>query len=100
MHRANIVSVASSMAINVRTLQREFKAEGTSFHDLISDVRLDLCLGYLGSSDLTVAQISNMLGYSSPSAFIRWFRPRFDMPPQAWRDTQAMGASIGKSASN
>ena len=89
MGKASIASVARTMGKNVRTLQREIDASGTNFKTLLSEIRHDLCLGYLRGSDHSIARISEQLGYSSPPAFIRWFKSRLGMPPQEWRDTQA-----------
>jgi AraC-like DNA-binding protein len=33
----------------------------------------------------SLQRVSELLGYSSPSSFTRWFIARFGMPPQQWR---------------
>lgn len=86
MGRASIDSVARAMNRNVRTLQRDLRAEGTVFKTLLSEIRVRLALGHLSSGDLSVDEVSARLGYASPSAFIRFFRERFGVAPGAWRD--------------
>ena len=49
------------------------------------DVRRELVQRYLENPRHTLVRISQMLGYSSPSAFTRWFGAQFGMAPQRWR---------------
>lgn len=100
MGKATIASVARATGKNVRTLQREIDASGTSFKALLSDIRHDLCQSYLRGSDHSIARISEQLGYSSPPAFIRWFRTRFGIPPQEWREMQSAEDNRQQSAAS
>jgi len=83
--RASIEQIAESMAINVRTLQRQLGAEGTVFSDLLNEVRKDLVMRYLASPGYSLTLIAEMLGYSQLSSFTRWFAGQFGMSPTAWR---------------
>ena len=73
----------------MRTIQRKLAQEGTSFKDLVEDVRKNLALEYLRSTVLSVEEIALRLGYSdAPSfshAFKRWTgsSPRDSRRPSA-----------------
>ena len=60
MGRATIEQVAITHGVNVRTLQRRLEAAHTSFSDI--------------------------LGYSMPSSFTRWFISQFGIAPMTWRN--------------
>jgi AraC-like DNA-binding protein len=88
MGRATIEQIAQAQGINVRTLQRRLEDEGdTSFSKLINSVRRELVIRYMENPGYSLARIADMLGYSLPSSFTRWFIAQFGMPPAAWRST-------------
>lgn len=69
-----INDISDATGISVRTLQNRLTRQGTSFKEIKDKVRYDLALKYLRSSDLCLAEISEILGYSELSAFSRSFR--------------------------
>ena len=85
MGRATIEQIAQSQGMNVRTLQRRLEEDGASFSELINHVRRDLVIRYLENPGYTLGRITDMLGYSMPSSFTRWFISQFGMPPAVWR---------------
>ncbi|WP_449431920.1 AraC family transcriptional regulator [Pseudomonas putida] len=85
MGRATIEQIAQSQGMNVRTLQRRLGEEGASFSDLINSVRKDLVVRYLENPGYSLGRIADMLSYSMPSSFTRWFISQFGLPPAAWR---------------
>lgn len=95
MGRASIEQVAQNLGLHVRTLQRHLKADGTSFHELLNEVRRDLVIRYLETPDYPLGQIAEMLGYAVPGSFTRWFNAQFGMSPAAWR---AAGRAVSKAA--
>ncbi|WP_442114083.1 AraC family transcriptional regulator [Pseudomonas sp. NUPR-001] len=85
MGRATIEQVAQTQGMNVRTLQRRLEECGITFSDLINSVRRDLVIRYLENPSYSLGRIADMLGYSMPSSFTRWFIAQFGMPPATWR---------------
>ena len=85
MGRATIDQVAHLHGINVRTLQRRLEASQTSFSILTNDVRRALVFRYLQNMNYSLGQVSDILGYSMPSSFTRWFISQFGISPTAWR---------------
>ena len=73
---ANLENVAAQLGMSPRTLSRKLAAEGTSFFRVLEDLRKSLSKSYLKDSDLVLAEIAFLLGYSGLSsfndAFKRW----------------------------
>ena len=73
---ASLETIADRLCTTPRTIQRKLASEDTSFKELVEDVRKNLSLEYLRSTDLSVEEIALRLGYSdAPSfshAFKRW----------------------------
>jgi AraC-like DNA-binding protein len=83
--RATCESIAAGLGRSMRTLQRELSEAGFSFTDLLNEVRHDLARRYVANTSYSLAQVATMLGYSSHSAFTRWFGASFGCTPEAWR---------------
>ncbi|WFU45687.1 AraC family transcriptional regulator ligand-binding domain-containing protein (plasmid) [Bradyrhizobium sp. CB82] len=68
----------SEMAIRLgmsdRTLRRRLQLEGTSFRDLIDELRMEVAIRYLRDTTLSVEDISTSLGFSDPTHFRQAFR--------------------------
>lgn len=86
MGRANVQHVAQSLGLSVRTLQRQLDTENTSFSDLLHQVRSELAQRYLRNPHYNLTRISELLGYSTLSAFTRWFHSSFGQAPTVWRN--------------
>lgn len=74
-------SVAQLANFSQRSLQRRLAEAGTTFQQLRDQVRADIALKYLRQSNLRVTQISEILGYSQPSAFTRAFSRQHGCTP-------------------
>jgi len=89
----NQVAVASAFGLSSRTLHRRLAALGTSFQDLLDEVRCEMACRLLENTTLPVAQVALMLGYSEVSAFTRSFKRRLACGPGAWRASRGPGIS-------
>lgn len=83
--RATIEQVAEDLGLNVRTLQRRLEDTGSTFTELVDEVRRHLVLRYMENSGYSLGRIAELLGYSMPSSFTRWFSAQFGMAPARWR---------------
>lgn len=83
--RATIEKVADCMAFNPRTLQRRLAHEGTSFQRLLDETRQGMARGYLEDPSISMAQMSELLGYADASGFSRAFSRWFGVPPLQWQ---------------
>jgi AraC-like DNA-binding protein len=79
-----IEKIAARMGVTPRTMQRRLKDDATSFNALRENVRQELVSEYL-DQDLSIAEISFLLGFSQPSAFFRAFKRWTGLTPQESR---------------
>lgn len=77
--------VARAFAMHHRTLGRRLQAEGTTFQNILKDVRYDVACQLLRDTDNTVGEIATALGYGGGSPFTRAFRQWSGLPPVEWR---------------
>ncbi|RYE87684.1 MAG: AraC family transcriptional regulator, partial [Myxococcales bacterium] len=73
--------VARETATSVPTLRRRLTAEGTTFRDLVQDVRMSHALALLQNTDTPVLHVALATGYASASRFTARFRARFGYLP-------------------
>lgn len=85
---ASLPQVARRLELSPRTLQRQLSASGTSFSELVADVRLDTACHLLARSDLSLATIASQLGYTGPSSFSRCFMRLMKIQPAVYRRQQ------------
>jgi AraC-like DNA-binding protein len=75
-HSPSMENVARQLATTVRTLNRKLHVEGTSFTQILDDVRCNLASEYLRSTRLSIEDISELVGFSEAAnfrhAFHRW----------------------------
>ena len=79
--------MAEAAGISRRSLQRKLAQQNLAYSQLVKDTRIRLAARWLETSDTTVTDISNALGYNDMSNFIRAFRQRTGVSPQAYRNT-------------
>lgn len=80
-----ISMLARTMGMSTRTLQRRLGGEGTSFENIVDDVRRELTLQHLLDSKLSSYEIAGLVGFVEPSPFFRAFRRWFGCTPTEWR---------------
>jgi AraC-like DNA-binding protein len=81
-------SLARQLSMSRRTMVRRLEDEGTTFKELLEDVRRSKALQYVRCSDLSMAQIAETLGFSQVSAFHRAFRRWTGQTPLEYRRAQ------------
>lgn len=86
MGRASVEQIASGLGVNVRTLQRKLDESGTSFSDVLNEVRCELAQRYITHTSYSMGRVAEQLGYSNLSSFTRWFNAQFDCAPTLMRE--------------
>ena len=81
----SLTSVSRGLGVGPRTVQRQLKAEGVSFAELVDEVRATLAREYLRDPEVTISEVAYLLGFSELSAFSRAFRRWTGRSPQAFR---------------
>lgn len=73
--------VAKLLSMHRRTLDRRLRALGTTFQELLDEVRFEAACQLLDSARTPITEIAASLGYAETSAFSRAFRRWSGMSP-------------------
>jgi AraC-like DNA-binding protein len=84
----SIEAVADEIGVHKRTLQRRLQETGTTFGDLLDEVRADVAKHYVATGQLPLTRIALLLGFSDQSAFNHAFRRWFQRSPTEWADAR------------
>ncbi|HVK84637.1 MAG TPA: AraC family transcriptional regulator ligand-binding domain-containing protein [Kofleriaceae bacterium] len=85
---AELARVARRVAMSTRTVQRRLEELGTSYQDLVEDLRASLARTLLRDRTHSIVEVALELGYADLKSFYRAFRRWTGMPPGQWRATQ------------
>lgn len=77
--------LAEQMGCNRRTLHRKLAQEDATFDAVLHSVRSELAVQVLQNRQVRLASAADALGFSSGSAFSRWFLDSFGKRPSEWR---------------
>lgn len=80
--------VSHSLAMTPQTLRRRLRQEGQGYQALKDALRRDAAIEYLARPDLSLIDISAMLGFSEPSTFHRAFKKWAGVAPGEYRNTR------------
>ena len=83
--RARCETVARSLDMSTRTLQRRLAQCDTNFRKLIDAARMNEALQLLADARVPLSTLAERLGYAEPSAFSHAVRSHFGMSPRALR---------------
>mgnify|MGYP006075754873 FL=1 len=78
-------AVANKLSLGARTMRRRLNELGTSYQRILDDVRRELAIEYLRTTNLTVQEIAELLGYSEVTNFRRAFMRWVEMSPYQYR---------------
>ena len=80
----SIEAVADELGMHKRTLQRRLQETGTTFAELLDEVRADVAKHYVATGRLPLTRVALLLGFSDQSAFNHAFRRWFQRSPTEW----------------
>lgn len=81
----SLKQVAQIVGMAPRTLQAHLGEAGTSFRDVITSARLERAKLYLCATNMPIASVSALAGYSDERSLYRAFRRSYDTTPDAIR---------------
>ena len=87
-------AMADVLTMHRRTLNRRLKEQGTTFREVLEDVRFEAARQLLSATQLVLDDIAAALGYAGASPFTRAFRRRSGTTPGKWRD-EAQARHVG-----
>jgi AraC-like DNA-binding protein len=82
---ATAPGLATRLTLSVRTLHRALAAEGTSYRQLLDQLRLEAAERHLADDRISVAEVAFLVGFSELSAFHRAFKRWTGRTPAAFR---------------
>jgi AraC-like DNA-binding protein len=85
----SLEEVAATLNLRPRTLQAQLSDRGTSYSDLLRDVRYNLARQRLSESDTSITELALHLGYADVAIFSRHFKAWSGLSPRAWRKARA-----------
>lgn len=83
--------VAGMLSMHRRTLNRRLKAEGTTFREVLDQVRFQVARQLLADSDIGLDDVAATLGYANVTPFMRSFRRWSGTTPGRWRQAAVAG---------
>ena len=84
--------VARRLGLSTRTLSRKLGEEGTSFAEILDQLRAALAKRYLGDETLPVSEIAWLLGYREVSSLTHAFKRWTGMTPRRFRGGESGSA--------
>lgn len=94
--RCSIEQVARSLGVDRRTVHRHLTHSGETFSSLLNATRMRLAEQFVANPRRSLTEISDLLGFSSLSAFSRWFREQFGCSPRDWRKDKGREQGPGR----
>lgn len=87
LHKGDVgvTVIADRLALSRQTLHRRLRAEGTTFTQVLDDLRRRMALDYLAGGKVSVSETAYLVGFSEPAAFSRAFKRWTGQAPSAAR---------------
>ena len=94
--------IANRLALSTRTLSRRLASEGTTYEDVVDELRRTLALQYIRDQGISLSQIAWLLGYEGSASFSHAFRRWTGRSPSDMRSQRQpllarLGSALGGS---
>lgn len=73
-HFPNSGEMAKELGLSTSSFYRQLKNKDTSFQKILDEVRTEIAMKYLAKTNLTIDQISDLIGFSETTTFRRAFK--------------------------
>jgi AraC-like DNA-binding protein len=77
--------IADQLGVTPRTLQRKLHELGTSYNDVVDQMRRQLAMRYLREPQMAICEVAYLLGFSESSSFHRAFKRWTGVTPKEFR---------------
>jgi AraC-like DNA-binding protein len=86
--------VAAKLNISPRTLFRRLQRQGTTYLALLDEVRTELSMEYLEETNLSVDQISELIGFAETTTFRQTFKKWTGISPSDFRKKKSSAKPV------
>lgn len=87
-------TAARALGMSRRNLQRRLQAEGTTYRDVLSDLRREMACTYLDEGRASVTEIAFLLGFTDTCSFSRAFRRWAGLSPREYSRQRAQAVAV------
>ena len=77
--------IAQRLNMSERTIKRHLQAQGTTFLQILADVRFNQAKKLLQQQQYSIQDIAGLVGYEEATNFIRAFKKMFGETPSQYR---------------
>lgn len=95
--KCSLDRVASTFGMHARSVNRMLAQAGTTYRDLKTESIRNIALRLIADTDISLAEISEVLGYAEASVLAHAFKRWTGMSPSMWRDLYAASHESGTS---
>ncbi|WP_454736025.1 AraC family transcriptional regulator [Cupriavidus necator] len=81
----SVERVAQQLGVDRRTVHHHLEQYGENYSRVVNAVRVDLATRYIENRERPLSEVATLLGFSSLSAFSRWFSGNFGCSVSQWR---------------
>jgi AraC-like DNA-binding protein len=92
--KSDLEGAARLARIGPRSLQRALRSEGTTYRELLEQVRMQRAIGLVHDTDHRIGEIAFALGYDKPGNFTRAFRRMTGRSPNELRQRRAQNPIV------
>jgi AraC-like DNA-binding protein len=93
-HMLRLEEAAEELHMSTSQLRKRLYRAGTSYKNLVLEVRMALASHYLESTHLTIQEIAYLLDYAQPGPFSRAFKKYHGHSPRAMRELAAAPVTV------
>ena len=90
--KAKKQTLAKVLALSARTLSRRLADEGTTYEEVVDQLRRTLALQYLKDPGMSISQIAWLLGYEGSTSFNHAFKRSTGRSPFVARNEKRLPA--------
>jgi AraC-like DNA-binding protein len=90
--KAKKQAIAKALGMSTRTLSRKLDGEGTTYDEVVDQMRRSLALQYIRDPGISLSQIAWLLGYEEATSFNHAFKRWTGSSPSAVRNEKRLPA--------
>jgi len=81
----SLPEIAKRLNMSERTIKRHLQAQGTSFLQLLNEIRFKEAKKLLAKEQYNIQDIANLIGYEESTNFVRAFKKYSGITPHQYR---------------